>query len=356
MRTVYEARASTALFRLAAAIPDRAGLYLLPANVCPVVPLALMAAGRRFELIDLEARTLSMSEDLLRERLAGHGWSPVAGVVYVRTYGAELDAGPLFSRLRTLDPQLLIIDDRCLCRPVPDISELDRQGADAVLFSTGYAKQVDLGFGGFAHLDDRVPYVERHRRFDDADLERITALYKAHIRSRTPIYRHGGAGGRKTGSRRGALDQLFWLETTRPAMAWDEYRALVLAKRNEAEDHRARINAIYRELICEAARLPDAYHHWRFQVRVLEPAALLEKIFAAGLFASDHFYPAATLFGGHPCPIATHLQAEVVNLFNDFRISEPGAGKIGRIVARHLETNGWPAGRAGDAHTERSRR
>ncbi len=341
MRTVFEARASTILFRLAAAIPDAAGLHLLPANVCPVVPLALLAAGRRFEFIDLDPESLHMSEKLLRRRLADRGQPAITGVVFVRTYGAELDARALFRRLRTLDRRLLIIDDRCLCRPLPEVSELDLQGADAVLFSTGYAKQVDLGFGGFAHLDERVPYLERHRRFDGADLERVTALYKSHIRSRTPIYRDDGAGGE-----RGELDRLLWLETTRPAIAWDEYRALVLAKRHQAEARRAEINAIYRRRIRDAAQLPPAFHHWRFQARVCEPAALLEEIFAAGLFASDHFYPAAELFGGHPCPTASRLQAGIVNLFNDFRIAESDAETIGRIVARHLDTTERRPGRA----------
>ncbi len=340
MRTVYETRASTILFRLAAAMPDPAGRFLLPANVCPVVPLALIAAGRRFEFIDLDAESLHMSEALLRHRLTDPDQPPVAVVVYVRTYGAEVDASTLFGALKASERDLLILDDRCLCRPLPDIAELDAQGADAVLFSTGYAKQVDLGFGGFAHLDDRVPYDEKHRRFDDNDLQQITALYKSHIQSRTPIYRDDEAG-----DDRSTLSQLLWLDTARPAMTWDEYRSLVLVKRDAAEDQRERINAVYRGLICKTVQLPESYQHWRFQIRVLDPAALLEKIFAAGLFASDHFYPSAELFGDHPCPVSKQLQTEIINLFNDFRINESNACKIGQMVARHLETTGQPIDR-----------
>lgn len=339
MRTVYEARASTILFRLAAARPDAAGLYLLPANVCPVVPLALLAARRRFEFVDLDAESLHMSDALLRQRLADTGLPPVLGIVFVRTYGADLEAGPLFRELRALRRELLIVDDRCLCRPLPDVAELDSQGADVVLFSTGYGKQVDLGFGGFAHLVDQVPYVERHRRFDGADLGSITALYKECIRSGTPIYRDGEAVGRRE-----ALGRLGWLDTDRPALDWSDYRSRVLEVREDAEERRASINAIYRSLICEAAQLPESFHDWRFQVRVPEPTTLLEEIFAAGLFASDHFYPAADLFGGHASPQAKQLQGQVINLFNDFRVSEADAGKLGRIVARHLETTGRPPG------------
>jgi hypothetical protein len=63
---------------------------------------------------------------------------------------------------------------------------------------------------------------------------------------------------------------------------------------------------------------------------------LVEKIFAAGFFASDHYFPAATLFGGHPCPVATALSADIVNLFHDVRVSLADAEQIGKIVRAHL--------------------
>ena len=162
MRTAFEARASTILYNLVSTLPTSAGVYLLPANICPVVPLALIAAGRPFEFIDLDPASLCMSPSLLCQRLTARDQQHVAGMLFARTYGVDFDASPLFHELKVLLPDLLIIDDRCAASPEPNTVRLNWQGADCVLFSTGYAKQVDLGFGGFAHLCDHVPYSTHH--------------------------------------------------------------------------------------------------------------------------------------------------------------------------------------------------
>lgn len=331
MSTVFEARASTILYRLAAGIPDERGLYLLPANICPVVPLALLAAGRRFEFIDLDAGSLCPSEPLLERRLRSAERPPVAGLVYARSYGAPHDARGLFLRLKERFPDILLIDDRCLSVPEPQAEETDWQGSDVILFSTGYAKPVDLGFGGFAHLRAGIRYSDRERAFEEADLERVTALYKAHIRAATPIYRANGDG-----AARDRLARLRWLDTRAPRLRWSAYRDLLAARAATTAAHRANVNRVYREWIPAPWRLDDGYHGWRFQVRVPDPERLLREILAAGFFASRHYFPSATLFGAQPCPQATRLHASIVNLFNDLRVTESEAGAIGRIVRRHV--------------------
>lgn len=336
MRTVFESRASTILYRLASATAAEAGPFLIPANVCPVVPLALLAAGRRFEFVDLDAETWFLDETRLLTRLAEHRRdAPAAGVLFVRTYGAELDAEPLFRRIRRVDPETLIIDDRCLSRPLPDRADLDGETADVVLFSTGYSKQVDLGFGGFAHLKLDVPYVERSRPFRTGDLEKTTDLYKAHIRTDRPIYRTSDPNRPET-----ALTRLRWLETATPELDWAEYRRLVLERRHESDRHRDVVNRIYASRIPRSHTLPAPYNGWRFQVRAPEAPLLLSRILESHLFASDHFYPSARLFGDEPCPTATELQRGIVNLFNDFRISESQAENVADLVADHLERCG----------------
>jgi dTDP-4-amino-4,6-dideoxygalactose transaminase len=331
MRTVFEARASTILFQLVSAIPAEAGLFLLPANICPVVPMALLSAGRRFEFIDLDEEHLCMSEALLLQRLAAAEEAPVAGIIFVHTYGFEMQVEALFRQLKALVPHLLIVDDRCLCVPVSDNDMHDLQGADVLLFSTGYSKQVDLGFGGLAYLAEGTAYATLFRECSEDDLERLTVLYKQHIREQTPIYRATDPEAV------GALQALRWLDTAPPKTTWREHMSSLRIAQDRIKDHREKINTIYKRWIPPPVRLPDGYHGWRFQIRLADSEALLEKIFAAGFFASDHYFPAAILFGGQACPVATRVQRTVINLFNDFHVEAADAEAIGEIVARHLK-------------------
>ena len=82
-----------------------------------------------------------------------------------------------FAELKRLQPSFLIIDDKCLCRPDYDGLRL-APFSDVTLFSTGYSKYVDLGFGGFAFLDDSVPYRRHARGFAESALLELTRRYK----------------------------------------------------------------------------------------------------------------------------------------------------------------------------------
>ena len=80
------------------------------------------------------------------------------GVVlhYNHTYGAVLEQDNCFiTKIRTNYPDTIIVDDRCLCIPALEITKGD---ADLYLFSTGNTKVVDVGFGGFAFMQDRWQY------------------------------------------------------------------------------------------------------------------------------------------------------------------------------------------------------
>jgi hypothetical protein len=153
---LFERRASGILYNLLRSLPGELP-FLLPANVCPVVPLTFRKAGREFRLVDLDAEDLGMDQRRCLELLSRspQDW---AGVLYVRPYGAMVD-GPegFFRALKDLRHGFLVIDDRCLCLPDCDGQRL-APSADVTLFSTGDRKPVDLGIGGFAHCRAGVIY------------------------------------------------------------------------------------------------------------------------------------------------------------------------------------------------------
>ncbi len=319
MRVVLEARACSVLRNLL--LGAREGTFLLPANVCPVVPLTFQSLGRSFEFIDIDPEDLCMSRTAVQARLAGDG-PAVAGVVYVRTYGYTADLSGPFAAWKRAHPGLLLIDDRCPGRP--DVGDCDGQGADVVLFSTGYGKYVDLGFGGYAFVSDDVDYVRSDRPFVANDAQRLEARYKHHIEMGTTMDCPPGTPGLSN-----------WIPSAPLEVSVAAYLDEVRRRLEPVAEHKARINEIYRRLIPESIQLDPSYSHWRFQVRAQDKHGLLSRIFRSGHFASGHYYPASRLFDHQPCAAADDLYEEVVNLFNDFAITPAAASAVAEVVASH---------------------
>jgi hypothetical protein len=50
--------------------------------------------------------------------------------------------------VKSLDQNLCIIDDCCLC--IPELVDSLPENVDLCLYSTGYAKFIELSYGGYA--------------------------------------------------------------------------------------------------------------------------------------------------------------------------------------------------------------
>ena len=320
MRLVYETRASTILHHLLRS-GGTAKPWLLPANVCPVVPLTFLKAGCPFEFVDIDEATLCIDREIVLRKLR-EAPDAYGGLLFVRTYGVEIPCDSFFTEIKELAGELILVDDRCLCRPR---LETPPEGpADVLLCSTGYAKPVDVGFGGFAHLGNHVAYRPHRAPYREADLERLTADYKAAIAKGAPLDYADSA----------------WLDTREPAMPLDEYRVLVEGRIEEIAGHRRRINAIYRQAFPSSARLDDRFQDWRFHILVTDKERLLATIFDRGLFASSHYADLTPVFSRGSAPLAQKLHRRVVNLFNDRYFTEEQAGRIVPLVREHLDSAG----------------
>jgi dTDP-4-amino-4,6-dideoxygalactose transaminase len=304
---VHERRASAVLYRLLVASADRRP-FLLPANVCPVVPRTFLTAGRPVELVDIAADTLALDGaaclDQVRRRAGELG-----GVLFVHPFGAETDIAPLFGELRQAQSDLSLIDDRCLAPPEPERPPVP--DADATLYSTGYAKVVDLGRGGFAHLADGVAY-----RRDLTSLASLTPVDPA---------------------------DADWLDLAPPEESWEAYREELAAALPAAAAHRRRLNAIYRAGLPAEIRLGDRFDRWRHQIVVPESEALVAELFARGLFASRHYPSLGGEVAPGSFPVADRLAARIVNLFNDRYYDESQAEETVAVVVDHLARYGREA-------------
>ena len=248
--------------------------FLIPTNVCSNVPETLEEAGVDYLLVDIDAKTLCMDEQYVLEHAR-----EISGIVMVHTYGVETDFAPFYRQLRAANPDILIVDDRCLCMPSFEPQTYD---ADLVLYSFSEKKQVNLGKGALAYIGENV-------RYDDYPNPAQSFLTNEE---------------------------------------WKLNKGEVLAAMDAAIAHKEKLTAIYRKELPKEIQLPDAYQHWRFNILVQNKEDILKALFDAGLFASSHY----KVLGEHYAPIANNLSAYVINLFNDNYFTEDQAMNACTII------------------------
>ncbi len=313
MKIVQAPRASTILYNL---LTTRADLrpWLLPANICPIVPITFLKAQIPFEFVDISAESLHMdlvhAEILVKTRKFG-------GLLYAHTYGELSTPRDFFALVKYLAPELILVDDRCLCIPEFEADTL----ADLTLYSTGYAKIVELNFGGYAFAQDDLEYQPSHLPFDPQEHAELEVSYKAAIHARTTFIYHDSG----------------WLETDAPMPAWYDYRQQIEDGLKDSLSHRAELNEVYRKLLPYEIQLPQVYQTWRFNIRVKNKDHSLNAIFNAGLFASSHYASLAGIMVEGRSPQAETLANQVVNLFNDYHFDLQKVEKICEVILENYE-------------------
>src|SRR5512134_3607944 len=137
MQVVQAPRASAILYSVLVSGRQKRP-WLLPANICPIVPITFLKAQVPFEFVDISPQTLHMDLEQVEALIRAHRFG---GLLYAHTYGEASTPNHFFESLKMLSPELTIIDDRCLCRPALEPDPASQ--ADIQLYSTGYAKIVD---------------------------------------------------------------------------------------------------------------------------------------------------------------------------------------------------------------------
>jgi hypothetical protein len=314
MKTILASRASAIIYNL---LYDRDGgrTFILPANICPIVPITFFKAGISFEFVDISSKTLHMDLEQAELQLKTRRYG---GLLYAHTYGDPSTPYDFFSLIKKQYPDLLIIDDRCLCIPelIPDPTNM----ADVILYSTGYAKIVDLEYGGFAYLKEDVNYHAHTLPYQRSALDELEKNYKLSV---------------ETGEKYSYKDS-YWLQTELDLPVWPEFAERVRTAKESSISHRQSINAVYNSIVPSSLSLGEEYQLWRFNLRLPDKKKTLKAIFNAGLFASSHYPSLGGIMGTGNFPAAKRLSGEVVNLFNDIHYNLEMAEKTAKIVLGSL--------------------
>jgi hypothetical protein len=215
-------------------------------------------AGLSVSFIDLQVDTLCMSQDaalaLAKEARM---------LIFVHTYGVEREFTEFFVQLREQNPDIIIVDDKCLCLPDLDVKDSE---ADLVLYSTSEKKMVNLGGGAIGYLADKWEY-------DEVTVEDCEYL----------------------------SNELWLLDPKQLYLKMDTIIA-----------HKEKLNTVYRAMLPETIQLPDAFQHWRFNIMVQNKQQILDALAAEGLEAESRY---ASL--DESCVVASNLHAYVIHLYND---------------------------------------
>lgn len=317
MKIVQAPRASAIIYHLLSSQKDKQP-WLLPANICPIVPITFLKAGVAFEFVDISATTLNMdldqASDFIQKRRFG-------GLLYAHTYGEPSIPGDFFSWLKNRHPELLLVDDRCLC--IPDVNSDGNDVTDVTdvqLYSTGYAKIVELSMGGYAFIKEDVKYQPHHLPFDPQHHDAIEKSYKDVISQRKKY----------------VYQDMDWLETGTEVWTWDEYRKKIELGLIDSLAQRQSINHVYSTLLPAEIQLQEKFQSWRFNVCVDHKESILTAIFSSGLFASSHYASLSDIFGDNRAPQAEGLASKVINLFNDHHFTVQQAERVCAVILENL--------------------
>jgi hypothetical protein len=314
MNIVQAPRASAILYNLLKS-QRKTKPWLLPANICPIVPITFFKAGIPFEFVDISAESLHMDLEQAEGRLKRGGYG---GVLYAHTYGEPSTPDDFFKHVKSFYPEILLADDRCLC--IPDLEPNPDTFADIALYSTGYAKMVELNFGGYAFLKEDISYHPEHLPFSPQAHAKIENGYKRAVQNRE-LYVYTDSD---------------WLQTDADLPTWYDYRQQIEEGLNTALHQRETLNAIYENHLPKEIQLPKEYQSWRFNLRVKNQDRVLKSIFAAGLFASSHYASLAGIMAPGHCPQAETLADEIINLFNDHYFDAQKAEAVCTIITENF--------------------
>ncbi len=281
---LFEDRAATILYNILTNIPNKK--FLLPLNVCPIVPDTFLKAKKEFEFIDIELKTLCMDKDAVLNKIEKD--NSIEGVLFVKTFGIELDNEPFYKQIKKINRDIFIINDMCPCIQRFDC-DIENSYADMTLFSSGYSKYVDIGYGGYGFVKD----LRFGQIFTDKSKDR----------------------------------------------EFLEYKKIILDKIPKMKKHKKIINAIYKKNLPNEIFLGDDFNRWRFSILVDNKEEILQEIFKVeGLFASSHYPQVDYNYVANPVINSNtkKIHDKIINLFNDFRFTKEKALSITKIINKNL--------------------
>ncbi len=267
-KIITDSRASIVLYRFLINRKDK-GRIVLPINICPVVVEVIIKAGFTVLFVDISDENLCL--DIKKTIKLLNSDKSIRGVLINHTYGIEYDFSENVESIKNWD--VFVIEDKCLCRPV----FVANYNVDLTLFSTGYAKFVELNYAGGIGLSkpkynfDVVPHellLENNKsiRFNDFNVN------------------------------------------------FNKYITDINTGLELISLHKKQINQVYIDGLSDIS-LDNRFNNWRYNIVVKDKERTISEIFNNNLFVSSHYKPLSDNYQDYA--ISWNLFNKVINLFND---------------------------------------
>lgn len=308
-------RASDIIYDVAA--QAHPGIWIVPDNVCPAVPLALKFAGKDVRFVDIDPMTLCLDTDMVAE-LAKTEY--IAGVVYVRTFGTDAFYDNDLAKLRKTLPDAILIDDLCIGIPQTDTPKKDGV-SDVILFSTGYGKILDLGGGAYAFFKHDLGFNPAENLLVRQTFEDLLVMSSAATRTGDPIFADYDFSAAHVVQKE-KLHSRTWLDLSQS----------IKSKLPDRLVHKAKLNAIYEKSLGRFSPLANDFQNWRYHIFVQNQSQTIDALFAAGLFASSHYAPVSKLWNIPPGVVSQRIAKKIINLFNDHHFTAKQAKQAVAII------------------------
>jgi len=286
--------------------------WILPSNICPEVVLTFLKAGCKFRFIDLEEKELGINLKQVEEAIHNGG---IAGVLYNHTYGNEYTPDQHLIEIKNNNPELLLVDDRCLCDPQINF---DSSWADLVLFSTNFRKQVDLGYGGYGFTNTKIEPGEileyKKKEYDKVSHELKATVDPEHWRS---------------------MAIRPWLDTSAMGISTKKYFEDIKNYKKKWNKHKQSLISIYKKHIPRNMQLGPHFNNWRFNIHVKNKSDLIRHIFRERLFVSNHYPSIGSIIERKRFPVAEWLYRYGINLFIDKHYTEKMVYRTVQIINKY---------------------
>lgn len=313
-------RASAVLYNFLVNNADETSVYLIPANICPIVPAVFLKSGVRIIFIDISPETYCIDWNKCEEWANTHE-EKVCHMLYAHSYGyVDPNFGEKLARWKGLFPDSLVIDDRCLAEPsVVKQHEL----SDIELYSTGYSKLLEIGHSGWGIVRNKLKSVKWDDDFDHEAHDYLLDLFRNALNSNDKV----------------VVDfSTRWLDQRKPVITAVQLLAIIKNGLHPSLERRKRLNAIYSQYLSQWA-LPEPFHMWRFNLWVNDAGKLIKHVFEHGHYASRHYQSLTPLFCQKRAPNAALLGSHIINLFNDHRYDEAKAVELSELIRDYLRKN-----------------
>jgi dTDP-4-amino-4,6-dideoxygalactose transaminase len=315
MKTEYSNRALNLLYLFVINNGLRKTPIILPTNICHDVYFLLKFLGNELIFLDINSETLEMDTVDAIESIKTQ--SKVI-LLWNHTYGNEEVPYAFFNEAKNINPDLIIIDDRCLCNPA--LVQLTKEDGiiDMILFSTGAKKQIDLGFGAFGFLNEDYTISDLHHDFDMAVYQRLKSSFKDGDKDRL-----------------GKEIVLSWTERAGIKLDNAGYWNQIKSEHISWDKHKNNIREIYSAEIGQEFNIADRFNGWRFNILVRNKTELIRLLRGEDLFLSDHYPSIGSVLNGASFPNAEKLYEHVLNLFIDKYYTAEMAYKTAKIIHDH---------------------